>query len=84
MVERRHLREGFPELTIEEMMTDPMIRDLMQVDHVDPDAFQELLCRPARWRQRTRASGLIDYCSIARLCHGWHRSTAHNTREGLL
>jgi hypothetical protein len=43
MLQRRRLRQEFPELTIDEIMTDPMVRDLMRVDHVDPDTFEELL-----------------------------------------
>ena len=43
MLQKRRLREEFPELTIEEIMTDPMVCDFMRVDHVDPDRFEELL-----------------------------------------
>lgn len=31
------------ELTIEEIVTDPIVCDLMRADHVDPDAFETLL-----------------------------------------
>ena len=43
MCQRWCLLEGDRELTVEEIVTDPMVRDLMRVDHVEPDAFQELL-----------------------------------------
>jgi hypothetical protein len=33
------------ELTIEEVVADPIVCDLMQADHVDPDALETLL----RW-----------------------------------
>jgi hypothetical protein len=35
MLQRRRLRQEFPELTIDEIMTDPTVRDLLRVDHVD-------------------------------------------------
>jgi hypothetical protein len=35
--------EGYVELTVEEMMAEPIVRDLMRADHVDPAAFEALL-----------------------------------------
>ena len=43
MLQRHRSGVAFPELTIEEIMTDPMVCDLMRADHVDPDRFEELL-----------------------------------------
>jgi hypothetical protein len=38
-------RGAQPELTIEEVVADPIVCDLMEADHVDPQAFERLM----RW-----------------------------------
>jgi MFS transporter, DHA2 family, multidrug resistance protein len=35
--------EGCSDLTVEEIMAEPIVRELMRVDHVDPAAFEALL-----------------------------------------
>jgi hypothetical protein len=35
--------EGCSDLTIEEIMAEPIVRELMRADHVDPAAFEALL-----------------------------------------
>ncbi|HEX4172224.1 MAG TPA: hypothetical protein VHY82_07065 [Acetobacteraceae bacterium] len=35
--------EGRSDLTVEEIMAEPMVRELMRADHVDPVAFEALL-----------------------------------------
>ena len=38
-------RDAQPQLTIEEVVADPIVCDLMDADHVDPQAFERLM----RW-----------------------------------
>jgi len=34
---------GYDELTVQQLMAEPIVRDLMRADHVDPAAFEALL-----------------------------------------
>lgn len=67
MYQRRRLHGRYCEWTIEEIVTDPWTRDLMWVDHMDPDAFQELL--------HSLASGSLPYryrrLQTASTSHTW-------------
>ena len=44
MCRAKRRREGYSDLTVEEVMAEPIVRALMQADHVDPAAFEALLC----------------------------------------
>ena len=45
-------------LTVEEIMAEPIVRELMRADHVDPSAFEALLCSiAARSPRRTALPG---------------------------
>lgn len=35
--------EGYGNLTVGQLMAEPIVRDLMRADHVDPTAFEALL-----------------------------------------
>ena len=35
--------EAYGELTVQQVMAEPIVRDLMRADHVDPAAFEALL-----------------------------------------
>lgn len=35
--------DGYNYLTVQQVMADPIVRDLMRADHVDPAAFEALL-----------------------------------------
>ena len=35
--------QGYGDLTVQQVMAEPIVRDLMRADHVDPAAFEALL-----------------------------------------
>ena len=60
---------GFGELTVQQLMAEPIVRDLMRADHVDPVAFEALLCSVA-----ARAPGHVAEPGPQRRGVEWFRS----------
>jgi hypothetical protein len=48
MCRRRRPHDGYDDLTVEDVLAEPIVRDLMRADRVDPAAFEALLRSAAR------------------------------------
>jgi hypothetical protein len=61
MCQARSPRDVYSYLTVEEVMAEPIVRELMRADHVDPAAFEALLCSiAARSATRNAQSGASE------------------------
>jgi hypothetical protein len=69
MCRARRPREGYSDLTVEELVAEPIVRELMRADHVDPAAFEELLCSIA-----ARSPGRNAQSGARRRGAAWFRS----------
>jgi hypothetical protein len=61
--------EAYRELTVQQVMAEPIVRDLMRADHVDPAAFEALLCSVA-----ARAPRHVAELGLQRRGVEWFRS----------
>jgi hypothetical protein len=49
MCQVQRSQDARSDLTVQQLMAEPIVRDLMQADHVDPAAFEALLSSVAAW-----------------------------------
>jgi hypothetical protein len=61
--------EGYGDLTVQQVMAEPIVRDLMRADRVDPAAFEALLRSVAR-----RSPGDAAQPAARRMGVEWFRS----------
>lgn len=49
MCQARSSHDASGDLTVQQVMAEPIVRELMRADHVDPAAFEALLSSVAAW-----------------------------------
>jgi hypothetical protein len=57
-------RQEGPPMTFPEILSDPLVRALMQADHVDPNVLQDDLGRIARELRANNRSASSDTCRV--------------------
>jgi hypothetical protein len=69
MCQTRYSHRENGDLTVQQIMAEPIVRDLMRADHVDPAAFEALL-------RSVAARSSVDIADAGPQCRGvaWFRS----------